>query len=55
MKRNALEYDNSENDFGEEPDVFERIVRTRPQIDEETRKEGRKLNHRTKKKRDMEF
>lgn len=54
MKRNSLAYDSYEEDYGEEPDTYQKIVRTRPEVDEETRKMGRKLNHRTKKKRDIE-
>ena len=55
MKYNSLDLDRYEEEFGAEPENFERIKRTRPEKDEELRTKGRKLNHRTKKKKDIEI
>lgn len=55
MKYNSLDLGKFEKNFGGEPENFERIKRTRPEKDEEARAKGRKLNHRTKKKKDIEI
>lgn len=54
MKNNLYDLNNYEEDFGSEPETFERIKRSRPEKDEESRTKGRKLNHRTKKKKDID-
>lgn len=55
MKYNLNDLNNYEDEFGAEPEKFQRIKRSRPEKDEDTRTEGRKLNHRTKKKKDIDF
>lgn len=54
MKYDAMNYDGTE-DFGVEVETFERIKRRKPTKDPELRERGRKLNHRTKKKKDIDF
>lgn len=54
MKYNLQDLHNYESEFGEETENFERIKRSRPEKDEEARAKGRKLNHRTKKKKDID-
>ena len=55
MKINLKDLNNYENEFGEETENFVRIKRSRPEKDEESRTKGRKLNHRTKKKKDIDY
>lgn len=55
MKYNSKDLSNYEDEFGEEPEKFERITRNRPEKDEDSRTRGRKLNHRTKKKKDIDL
>jgi len=50
---NQLGYDEFEMDA--EVETFQRIKRRKPAKDLELREKGRKLNHRTKKKKDIEF
>jgi hypothetical protein len=55
MKYDSLDLGKFEKNFGGDTDKFQRIKRTRPEKDEEARAKGRKLNHRTKKKKDIEI
>lgn len=54
MKYDAMDYNETE-DFGVEVETFERIKRRKPTKDPELRERGRKLNHRTKKKKEIDF
>lgn len=55
MRDNRFDLTKYEEEYGEDVDTFQRIKRTRPEKEEELRTKGRKLNHRTKKKKDIEF
>lgn len=55
MKYDSLDLGKYEKNFGGDTEKFQRIKRTRPEKDEEARAKGRKLNHRTKKKKDIEI